>query len=89
MKIVLLIILLALLSWKGYFAWKRGYHTYVQERQRYQSLWEYLVGNGATEAEARRPFLMRAVKRAVLPLLNQWRYWLLVAVVVVLLWLVA
>ncbi len=89
MKTVLLILLVALLSWKGYRAWKRGRNTYMQERERYQTLWEYLVGNGATEAEARRPFLKRAAKRALLPLLRQWRFWLIVAVLLMLFCLVA
>ena len=31
MKIFLLIIILALLSWKGYHAWRRGRNVYVKE----------------------------------------------------------
>lgn len=89
MNILLVIVLLALLAWKGYFAWKRGRNTYMTERERYQSLWEYLVGNGATEREARRPFLERACKRALLPWLRQWRYWLVVGVLLVLICLTA
>ena len=38
MKIFLLIIILALLSWKGYHAWRRGRNVYVKERQQYESL---------------------------------------------------
>lgn len=84
MKIVFLILLLALLSWKGYHAWLRGRRTYLRECQQYQSLWEYLVGNGATEKEARRVFLNRALQRALLPLLRQWRFWLVVGLLAVL-----
>ena len=85
MKIVLLIILVALLAWKGYHAWRRGRKTYVRERQEYQSLWEYLMGNGTTGQEVRRMLLKRAFKRAVMPWLMQWRYWLLMAVLLALL----
>ena len=86
MKIVFLIIMLALLSRKGYNAWLRGHRTYVRERQEYQSLWEYLIGNGATEAEANRLFRNRALQRALLPMLRQWRFWLVMAVLALLTW---
>ena len=89
MSIVLLILLLGLLTWKGYHAWKRGHNTYVKERQQYESLWEYLVANGATDAEARRPFVERAARRAVLPLLKQWRFWAVEGVLLVLFCLTA
>lgn len=82
MKIFLLIVILALLSWKGYHAWRRGHNTYVKERRQYESLWEYLVANGATPSQARRPFLERALKRAIIPLVRQWRFWLIIAVLV-------
>ena len=72
MKIFLLIIILALLSWKGFYAWRRGRNTYVKERQQYESLWEYLVANGATPAQARRP------------LMRQWRFWIVIAVLTLL-----
>ena len=85
MKIVLLIILVALLAWKGYHAWRRGRKTYVRERQEYQSLWEYLMGNGTPWQTVRRVLLKRAIKRAVMPWLMQWRYWLLMAVLLALL----
>jgi len=78
------ILLTALLAWKGYYAWLRGRNTYVKEREQYASLWEYLTANGATAAEARRPFLRRALRRAFVPLLRQWRFWLLVAVLLLL-----
>ena len=84
MSIVFLILLLGLLSWKGYLAWKRGRNTYVRDREQYQSLWEYLVVNGATEREARKPFLARALTRAFMPLMRQWRFWVVVGVLVVL-----
>ena len=85
MKTVLIIILVALLAWKGYYAWRRGRNTYVRERQEYQSLWEYLEGNGTPERQVRRMFLKRALRRALKPWLMQWRYWLLVAVMLLLL----
>ena len=89
MRIFLFFILMALLSWKGYYAWKRGRKTYVQESRDYHSLWEYLVGNGATEGEAQQVFLGRACKRAFLPWLRQWRYWLVVGLLLVLFCLTA
>ena len=61
MKTVYLIILLALVGWKGYHAWLRGRKSWTQDMQQYQSLWEYLLGNGATLQEARKPFIKRAL----------------------------
>ena len=81
MKLLYLIILIALVAWKGYYAWLRGRNSYRKDMEQYQSLREYLLGNGATEAEARRPFLKRALRRAYQPLLRQWRLWAVVAAV--------
>ena len=81
MKIVYLIILLALVAWKGYYAWLRGRNSFKRDMEQYQSLYEYLLGNGATAAQARRPFLKRALRRAYQPLLKQWRLWAIVAAV--------
>ena len=64
MKTVYLIILLALVGWKGYHAWLRGRKSWTQDMQQYQSLWEYLLANGATLQEARKPFIKRALLRA-------------------------
>jgi len=80
MKTILLLLIIFLLAWKAFYAWKRGRGTYQRERLQYLLLWEYLLGNGAKESEARRVFLNRAVKRAVMPLLRQWQYWVVVGV---------
>ena len=48
MKTAYLIILLVLVSWKGYHAWLRGRNQWTQDMQQYRGLWEYLLGNGAT-----------------------------------------
>ena len=42
------------------------------------------MANGASEREACRPFLVRAARRAVEPLLHQWRFWAVIAALVVL-----
>ena len=81
MKLLYLIILIALVAWKGYYAWLRGRNSYRKDMEQYPSLREYLLGNGATEAEARRPFLKRALRRAYQPLLRQWRLWAVVVAV--------
>ena len=88
MKIAYLILLLALVGWKGYYAWLRGRRQWMQDMQQYQSLWEYLLGNGATVSEARKPFLKRALRRAFMPMLKQWRLWAVVAVIGVLIWII-
>jgi hypothetical protein len=84
MKIVFIILLLAFLGWKGYHAWRRGRNSYLNDCERYQSLREYLLGNGATEYEARRPFLLRAIDRALRPMLKQWQFWTITAVLLLL-----
>ena len=88
MKVVYIIIVLALLSWKGYYAWLRGRNAYMKDMVQYRSLWEYLLGNGATTSKARRPVLKRSLRRAFMPLLKQWRLWAIVAVIGVLIWLI-
>ncbi len=87
MKTVYLILLLALVGWKGYHAWLRGSKSWHQDMQQYQSLWEYLLANGATLTEARKPFLKRAWRRAYKPMLRPWRLWAAVAVVGILIWI--
>ena len=87
MKTVYLILVLALLSWKGYHAWLRGRNAYLKDLEQYQSLREYLLGNGASEKEACRPFLKRALRRACQPLLKQWRLWAIVAAIGILVFL--
>ena len=71
-----ILILLAVVLWKGYYAWKRCLRTYRQDRSDHNSLYEYLLGNGATHAEAIRPFIYHALVRAFKPLLGQWRLFL-------------
>ena len=88
MKIVYLILLLALVGWKGHNAWLRGRRQWTKDMQQYQSLWEYLVGNGATLKEVRKPFLKRALRRAFMPMLKQWRLWAIVAVIGILIWII-
>ncbi len=81
MKTVCLLLMLAVLLWKAFHAWQRGVKTYDQDRIDHQSLYEYLLGNGAKEIEALRPFLQHALVRAYRPLLMQWR--LLLALVAI------
>ena len=88
MKTVYLILLFALVSWKGWHAWLRGRRQWMQDMQQYQSLWEYLLGNGATLREAKRPFMRRALRRSLKPIAKQWRLWTIVAIVGVLIWLI-
>ena len=88
MKIVYIIMVLALLSWKGYYAWLRGQNSYLKDMEQYRSLWEYLLGNGASISEARRPFLKRALRRAFMPMMKQWRLWAIVAAVGLLVFLI-
>ena len=88
MKTVYLIILLALLGWKGYYAWLRGRRQWMQDMQQYQSLWEYLLGNGASVSEVRKLFVKRALQRAFMPMLKQWRLWTVVAAVGILIWII-
>ena len=86
MKLYLLL-LLTIVLWKGYWAWKRGRRTYLKDRQDHDSLREYLLGNGATVWEARRPFFNHALERALTPLLSQWRLFLFLVVLGVLIFL--
>ena len=88
MKIVYLILLLALVGWKGWHAWLRGRRQWTNDMQQYQSLWEYLLGNGATISEARKPFVKRALRRAFKPMLKQWRLWAIVAAIGLLVFLI-
>ena len=88
MKTAYFILLLALVGWKGYYAWLRGRRQWTQDMQQYQSLLEYLLGNGATLKEARKPFINRALRRAFKPMLKQWRLWAIVAVMGILIWLI-
>ena len=82
-----LLLLLAIVLWKGYWAWRRGMRTYLKDRQDHDSLREYLLGNGATAWEARRPFINHAMERALTPLLSQWRLFLFIGMLGVLIFL--
>ena len=84
MKTLYLIILLGLVAWKGWLAFGRGRRQWMSDMVQYRGLQEYLLGNGATVADARRPFVKRALLRAVKPMAKQWRLWAIVAVVGVL-----
>ena len=75
-----LLILLAVILWKGCYVWKRGMRVYRQDRHDHNSLYEYLLGNGATHSEAIRPFVNHALVRAFKPLLGQWRLFLILVV---------
>jgi hypothetical protein len=88
MRITYLILLLALLAWKGWHAWRRGRNTFRRDRETYASLWEYQLGNGVSQREVQRPFLLRALKRGLLPMVKQWRLWAVVAAVGLLIWVI-
>ena len=81
MKIVYIIMVLALLSWKGYYAWLRGRNSYLKDMEQYRSLWEFLLGNVATLSDASSPFLKRSLRRALMPMVRQWRLWAIVAAI--------
>jgi len=74
------ILVLAVVLWKGYFAWKRGMRTYRRDLHEHDSLREYLLGNGASKRESVRPFVNHAVARALKPLCSQWRLLLILVV---------
>jgi hypothetical protein len=80
MIIAYVILVLAVVLWKGYFAWKRGMRTYRRDLQEHDSLREYLLGNGASKRESVRPFVNHAVARALKPLCSQWRLLLILVV---------
>ena len=77
MMILYLILLLAVVLWKGYYALGRAMKTWRKDREMHDSLREYLLANGATERQAMWPFWRHALQRAFLPLLSQWRLWLI------------
>ena len=88
MKTVYLILLLALVGWKSWHAWLRGRRQWMLDMKQYQSLWEYLLGNGATQSEIRKPFLRRALRRAFMPMAKQWRMWAVLSAIGVLIWII-
>ena len=82
-----LILLLAVVLWKGYYAWRRGWSTYCSDRKEHDSLREYLLGNGATPWQSLRPFVNHALVRAFKPLVLQWRLWSALLALGVVIWL--
>lgn len=82
---ILILIVVALLLRKGYYACLRGLHTFRSDRIEHRSLCEYMLGNGAKEWQTCLPFLRHAAVRAVQPLLAQWKQLLsLVAILIIL-----
>ena len=47
MKVFYLLVVLSVLLWKAYYAWLRGVNAYAKDRRDHNSLFEYLLGNGA------------------------------------------
>jgi hypothetical protein len=83
-----IIVLLAVVLWKGSYAFERGVRTYRKDRQQHDSLRGYLLGNGASKRQSLWPFYRHALQRAFLPLLSQWRLLLvLVLLGVIAVWL--
>ena len=71
---------MALLHGEALRASRSGLLTYAFNRKVHASMFEYLQGNGATQTEALRPFLVRAMSKALNPLLTKMRDTGLVAV---------
>ena len=67
----LFIPVMTMLQAESLFVCRRGITTYVLERRMHKELYEYLRGNGATQLEALRPFLTKAITRAFAPVLSQ------------------
>lgn len=70
-----LIIVLAVVAWKGYYAFLRAMKSYRQDCQQHDSLREYLLANGATPFQSMWPIYRHALQRAFLPMAAQWRLW--------------
>lgn len=75
MIISYLILVLAVVAWKGYYAFLRATKSYKEDRQQHDSLREYLLANGATPFQSLWPFYRHALQRAFLPMAAQWRLW--------------
>lgn len=54
-------------------AGRRGLAVYAYNRKAHASMHDYLLGNGATAREALRPFVARAMQRALAPLWQKMR----------------
>ena len=88
MIISYLVIVLAAIVWKGYYAFLRAMKSYKQDREQHDSLREYLLANGATPFQSMWPFYRHALQRAFIPMAAQWRLWgglLLLGIVMLLL----
>lgn len=68
---ILFIPVMTMLQAEALFICRRGITTYVLERRTHQELYEYLRGNGASQLEALRPILTKAITRAFAPALSQ------------------
>ena len=75
MIISYLIIVLAVVAWKGYYASLRAMKSYQLDRQQHDSLREYLLANGATPFQSMWPFYRHALQRAFIPMATQWHLW--------------
>lgn len=64
MMTFLVIVVVAFIAWKGYFAVRRAVSSYQRDRQEHDSLREYLVANGATTFQSLWPFYRHALQRA-------------------------
>ena len=64
MMTFLVIVVVAFIAWKGYFAVRRAVSSYQRDCQEHDSLREYLVANGATTFQSLWPFYHHALQRA-------------------------
>ncbi len=80
MKTAYLVIFLGIVLRKGYYVWLRGWNCYKKDRMSHDSLREYLLGNGATKWQAMWPFYQHALKQAFIPMKKQWRLWLVLII---------
>lgn len=62
---------MTLLQAECLFVSRRGLTSYVLNRREHGSLNEYLLGNGAKDVQALKPFIAAAVRRAYAPVLSQ------------------
>ena len=75
MMLYYFILVLAVVAWKGYYAFLRGLRSYRLDRQQHDSLREYLLANGATPYQSLWPFYRHALQRVFVPMAAQWRLW--------------
>jgi hypothetical protein len=64
MKTFLVLVVVAFIAWKGYFAVRRAVRSYKKDREEHDSLREYLVANGASTFQSLWPFYRHALQRA-------------------------